>query len=97
MKSYNQQAKEFGEEFAQEWFKDWKKDYSINSGPNFKWENFPDMVKRFANVHCGLSLFWKEKTKRWEELGVIAGDSAYKKTIEILKEENLLTTTDLSL
>lgn len=63
MKSYNQQAKEFGEEFAQEWFKDWKKDYSINSGPNFKWENFPDMVKRFANVHCGLSLFWKKKQR----------------------------------
>jgi hypothetical protein len=88
MKSYNQQAKQFGEQFAESWFKDWKEEYG---GTNFTWEKFPDMVKKFAVVHCGLSLFWENKTKRAEELRNIAGEAAYEKTIEILKRENILT------
>jgi hypothetical protein len=94
MKSYNQQAKEFGEEFAEIWFRDWKSDYG---GPNFSWEKFPDMAKRFAHVHCGLSLFWNEKTKRANELRMIAAEAAYEKTIEILKRENLLTKAENSI
>lgn len=83
MKSYTQQAIEFGEEFAQKMFDEFQKPEW--RGENFTWDRLPDLTHSLAYAQCGLSLFWKEKTKNAHAYKTVCGQAVYDKSKNLIK------------
>ena len=57
-----------------------------NRGPNFKWEHLPDMCRRGATVHVGVSL--PHNIKAQDEIEQIAGDTAYNEAKRLMEDNN---------
>ena len=75
-------AEEIGRVIAKSYydmFKDGK-----HQGPNFKWENFPDMCRRGSKVQVMIS--FPHNLKAQEEIEGIAGDVAYNEAKRLMEE-----------
>lgn len=57
-----------------------------NRGPNFKWENLPDMVRRRASIHVGL--YFPHNLKAQAEIEQIAGDTAYNEAKRLMEAKD---------
>lgn len=73
-------ALNYGYIFAERMYEDFSKEE--NRGPNFSWDNFPDMAARFAKSHFSLDFPVKSDSMELQEL---CAQSATERAKELIK------------